>query len=88
MNDHTPSCTSSHSLMLYLLVGGVAGASAALLLAPRSGRDTRKMMRGKLSEAAGSAHDLTDQLVSRGQKLRDEAKHRVDGAVSALAGSA
>ena len=34
------------------------------------------------------ARDLTDQLLSRGQKLRDEAKHRVEGAVSALAGSA
>lgn len=88
MNDHTARCTPSVNLMLSFLAGGLTGASVALLLAPRSGRDTREMMRGKLSETAGSARDLRDQLVSKGQKIRDEARHRVDGAVSALAGDA
>jgi polyhydroxyalkanoate synthesis regulator phasin len=44
------------------------------------------MMRRNVSDAAGSARDLKDQLVRRGQSFRDEAKHRVDEAVSALAG--
>jgi hypothetical protein len=86
MNDRTPGCTSPFNWMLYFLAGGVTGASVALLLAPQSGRATREMMGRKLSDTAGSARDLEDQLIRRGQKIRDEARHRVDDAVSALTG--
>ena len=86
MNDRTPSCTSPFNWMLYFLAGGVTGASVALLLAPQSGRATREMMGRKLSNTADSARDLKDQLIRRGQKVRDEARHRVDSAVSALTG--
>ena len=85
MNDRTPG-TWRLDWMLYFLAGGVTGASLALLLAPQSGRATREMMRRRLSETAGSARDLKDQVIRRGQKIRDQARHRVDGAVSALAG--
>jgi gas vesicle protein len=85
-DDRTPSCTSPLSLMLYFLAGGVTGASVALLLAPQSGRATRQMMRRNVSDAAGSARDLKDQVIRRGQSIRDEARHRVDEAVSALSG--
>jgi hypothetical protein len=86
MNDHSSSCTSPLTLMFCFLAGGVAGATAALLMAPQSGRATRDSMRRNMNQAAGSARDLKDQLVRRGQGLRDEARHRVDEAVSALAG--
>ena len=86
MNDRTPGRTSPFNWMFYFLAGGVTGASVALLLAPQSGRATRERMRRRLSDTAGSARDLKDQLIRRGQKIRDEARHRVDDAVSALAG--
>ena len=86
MDNRTPQCTSPFTWMFYFLAGGVTGASVALLMAPRSGRDTREMMRSKLTETAGSARDFKDQVVRRGQEIRAEARHRVDGAVSALAG--
>jgi gas vesicle protein len=70
--------------MFCFLAGGVTGASVALLLAPGSGRATREVMRGKLSDSAGSARDFKDRLIRRGQRIRDEARHRVDDAVSAL----
>lgn len=86
MNDRTSDCTSPFSWMFYFLAGGVTGASVALLLAPQSGRATRERMQRRLSDTAGSARDFKDQLVRRGQKIRDEARNRVDDAVSALAG--
>jgi len=86
MNDHTQGGTSPLSWMLYFLAGAVTGASVALLLAPQSGRATRERMQRKLSDTAGSARDLKRQLIRRGQKIRDEARHRVDDAVSALTG--
>ena len=45
MKDRTASCTSPLNWMLYFLAGGAIGASAALLLAPQSGRDTRDATR-------------------------------------------
>ena len=86
MNDSTRDSMMPFSLMVSFLAGGVAGASVALLLAPQSGRATRDRVQRKLNDTADSARELRDQVIGRGQKLRDEARHRVDGAVSALAG--
>jgi gas vesicle protein len=86
MNDHAASCTSPFGWVLFFLAGSVTGASLALLLAPQSGRATRGMMQRKLGETAGSARELRDQVVRRGQQIGEEARHRVDGAVSALKG--
>jgi gas vesicle protein len=86
MNDRTDSCSSPLTLMFCFLAGGVTGASVALLMAPQSGRATREMMRRNVSDATGSARELKDRLVQRSQDIRTEAKHRVNDAVSALAG--
>ena len=86
MDNRTPQCTSPFTWMFYFLAGSVTGASVALLMAPRSGRETREMMRSKLTDTASSARDLKDQVIRRGQEIRAEARHRLDGAVSALAG--
>ena len=72
--------------MLYFVAGGLAGAGVALLLAPQSGSATRDMMRRKLADTTDSARDLKHRLTRRGQEIRSEAAHRVEGAVSALAG--
>jgi len=110
VDDHTPdtrSHSASHSaLTLSFLAGGIAGATAALLLAPRSGKATREIMGRKLNDAADSARDLKgrmveklsdaadsarelkDRAIRRGQEIREEATHRVEGAASALAGKA
>jgi gas vesicle protein len=86
MNDRTAAYTSPLSLMFSFLVGGAVGAGVALLLAPRSGRATRESLLRNASDAAGSARDLKDKLIRRGERVRDEARRRVDGAVTALAG--
>ena len=86
MNGRMTDRSSPLSSMLFFLAGGVAGAGVALLLAPQSGTATRDMMRRRLRDGAGSAGGLKDRLIRRGQKLRDEARHRASDAASALAG--
>jgi gas vesicle protein len=86
MNDRTQGSTSPVEWMLYFLAGGVAGATAALLLAPQSGRATRERMRRRLRHTADSSRDLKDYWIRRSQKARKEARHRVEDAVSALTG--
>ena len=73
--------------LLYFLAGGVAGISAGLLLAPKSGKATREAMRSKLRETADSARDCTDRVVRQGEQVREEAARRVVAAASALAGN-
>ncbi len=81
MND----CTYS-TRMLCFLVGGLAGVTVTLLLAPQSGKATREAMRRTLRESTDSARALKDQVIRRGGEVRDEAAHRVTAAASALAG--
>ena len=80
--------TSYTAVTIAFLAGGLAGAAAAMLLAPQSGAVTRAIMGRKLNEASGSARDLRDRAIRRGREIRDEAAHRVEGAASALAGKA
>ncbi len=82
MND----CTYS-TRMLCFLAGGLAGVTATLLLAPQSGKATRETMRRTLREGVDSARTLKDQVIRRGEEVRDEATHRVTAAASALAGN-
>lgn len=79
--------TTYSSWMLSFLVGGLAGASVALLLAPQSGKVTRELMRRKAHETADSARGWKDRVVRRGEEVRDEAERRVGAAASALAGN-
>jgi gas vesicle protein len=73
--------------LLYFLAGGVAGVSAGLLLAPKSGKVTREAMRSKLRETADTTRDLKDRVVRQGEQVREEAARRVGAAASALAGN-
>lgn len=57
-----------------LLLGTVIGAGVALLMAPDSGRKTRKRIRKAAGELADSAHERWDDVT-------DEVKSRVDDAV-------
>jgi gas vesicle protein len=83
MSDHTPYST----WMLCFLVGGLAGASVAVLMAPQSGKATREGVRRRLRETADSARGLKDRIVRQGEEVRGEAARRMRAAASALAGN-
>lgn len=86
MNDRTAGCTSPCDLMLYFLVGGVAGAGLALLLAPQSGRATREAIRHRVNDGAGAARELGDRMIHRARTVQAKARDHVDDAVTALTG--
>jgi len=54
----------------YFGLGAVLGVAAAVLLAPKSGPDTRKFLRSKADES-------TDYLASRAADARDAAKEAI-----------
>ena len=85
MDDHTPDRTShgaSYSaLTLSFLAGGIAGATAALLLAPQSGKVTREIMGRKLNDAADSARDLKGRVVEKLSDAAESARELKDRAI-------
>lgn len=46
---------------LAFVTGGLLGAAAALLLAPQSGRESQKQLRGYARRAEEGAHELADK---------------------------
>jgi gas vesicle protein len=83
MSDHMSHLTTIASFV----AGGIAGATAALLLAPRSGRDTRQAIARKASDTADSAREVKDRVVQKGGEIWGEATHRVGDAARALSGN-
>ena len=53
------SCTAS-GLLAAFAVGALAGATIALLYAPQSGEETRKLIAAKGKEYKGKAHDALE----------------------------
>lgn len=49
---------SSAAVVLAFLTGSALGAVAALLLAPRTGEESRELLRGYARRAEGNLHDL------------------------------
>lgn len=61
-----------------MLIGGVSGAAAALLMAPRSGEETR-------SQIAEKTTDIADQAVERVNGVKQRAQTQAKATVDDLA---
>jgi gas vesicle protein len=76
----------------WFLIGASIGAGLALLYAPQSGKETRKLMRRKAEEAKDSLADagehIKDALVEKGEHIVDAGKEVYRKGVSAVAGAA
>jgi len=75
---------------LAFATGGVLGAAAALLLAPQSGRESQKQLRGYARRAEQGIHELADkanegmdQALDKGQDFIDDARAVLTEAVEA-----
>jgi gas vesicle protein len=76
----------------WFLIGASIGAGLALLYAPQSGKDTRKLIRRKAEEAKDSLAEagghIKDALVEKGEHIVDAGKEVYRKGVSAVAGAA
>jgi gas vesicle protein len=64
----------------WFLMGAVIGAGAALLLAPKSGKDTRDYLAQTTKESKDAMESSGRDLMDRGKQLYDQGKKIVDDA--------
>jgi gas vesicle protein len=76
--------------MLYLMLGAMLGAVTALLLAPRSGEETRKLIASKARESAdllsNRAKDVAERTtgyVDRGKEVLHQQRDQLSAAIEA-----
>jgi gas vesicle protein len=62
------------AFMSGLLLGGIAGALTALLLAPRSGEETRQVILEKSMEIKDKALETVDEARVRAEKAAEDAR--------------
>lgn len=80
------------SFLSGVIIGGLLGAAAALLLAPQSGEETREIIKEKgielrdkaqetAEEARTRATELAHQVESRSKEIYDQQRERITKAV-------
>ena len=86
------NCESNNwsGLLASFLIGGLVGAGIGLLLAPRSGVETRGKIKELAEDASAKAESLTRQVgetaqsaLEKGKKLLEEKKVIIESAVGA-----
>jgi gas vesicle protein len=69
---------SASSVILSFLLGGLTGAALAILYAPRSGKETREMLEGRMREGAERGKVIKEKVAGRSRELLDDAAGYVD----------
>ena len=70
----------SSNRLSWFLVGVVIGAAAAVLYAPKSGRDTREFITRKTTEGREAVESAGENILDRGRDLYDKGRQLVDDA--------
>lgn len=81
---------SAGTVLLSFFIGGIIGAGVALLTAPKTGEETRKMIkefaedaRDRAEEYAGQVKEKASGFVDKGKDLLDKEKNIITKAVEA-----
>lgn len=89
MESRNEKC-SAETVALAFLGGAIAGTIAGILLAPKSGEETRRALRGyarkteeELIEKAQEARAALDEMIEHGQHFVAEKRADVEAAVKA-----
>jgi gas vesicle protein len=82
---HEDSGHNAGSIILSFFIGGLVGAGVALLLAPRSGRETRERIRGLADEVKEKAGEVAEQVKERATTALEKGKEVLEEKKSVIA---
>jgi gas vesicle protein len=71
----------------WFLLGGVIGAAAALLLAPKAGRETREIIAERGSDVARKAQELANEAQGRAGEWLDKSRELFEEQTQRLMGA-
>jgi gas vesicle protein len=81
MRNETGTTTGAGGLFLGILIGALVGGTVALLFAPRSGKETREMMRNKATETQemikNRVNDVKDKFGRVKENIRSSAEQEM-----------
>ncbi len=66
------------AFLIGFIIGGLAGAVSALLLAPQSGEETRTVIREKAIELRDRASESADDIYAQAEQAYAEARARAE----------
>ena len=66
--------------LIWFLAGAAVGAAAALLLAPKSGREMRRLIGEKAGEGRDYLKDTGREVYSKGRELYDKGRELAEDA--------
>ena len=70
----------SNGKLMWFLAGAAVGAAIALLYAPQSGTDTRRMIGRKARESGEALADTGKDVLDRGRELYEKGRKIADDA--------
>ena len=70
------------SRLAWFLTGAVIGAVAAILYAPKSGRDTRQFLADRAQAGKEAVADTTNDMMESGKEVFDRGRKIVDDAAA------
>lgn len=71
--------------VVWMMIGAAVGAGIALLYAPRTGKDTRKMIRKRAENAREYLADAGDAILDKGRDLYETVADAGRGAYASVA---
>jgi gas vesicle protein len=78
---------SAGTVGLIFLIGGLAGAAAALLLAPQSGRESREQLRRYARRTEENIHEMADRANDALGRAMQAGREVIQEHTSVLAGA-
>jgi gas vesicle protein len=76
--------SGTSGVIVSFVLGALSGAALAILFAPRSGRETRELIGGKLRDTAERGRRLGEQAMEKGRAIADDASGYIDRQRDAL----
>ena len=77
MNQQDSGCSIGKTLLSFF-VGGLIGAGAAILIAPKTGKETRKMIKELAEETKEKMEDFIDQVKEIATAYLEEGKDFIE----------